>query len=94
MRFFQRDLPTVLSLSFVDDLEFIATGQSSKEIANTLEKVSQIALKWSRKNAVMYDTAKTEHVLFSKARSQKQQLQETTVLIAEKQMKFNKKPTR
>lgn len=90
----QSELPTVLSLSFVDDLGFIATGRSPKEIANTLEKVSQVALQWGRENAVTYDTAKTELVLFSKARSRKQQLQETTVLIDGKQIKFNKKPTR
>lgn len=48
----QRDLPTVLSLLFVDHLGFIATGQFPKEIADTLEKVGHIALKWGRKNTV------------------------------------------
>ena len=48
------------SYSFVDDLGFIASGKSVKEIAKTLEKVGKIVLKWGEENAVTYDTAKTE----------------------------------
>ena len=82
-------------LSFVDDLGFIASGVSAKEIAKTLEKFGKIILKWGEKNAVTYDTAKTELVLFFRARQQRlnQQLQETTVLIGRERIKFNKEAT-
>lgn len=56
----ERQLPEVMSLSFVDDLGFIASGKSIKEISNTLEKVGKIVLKWGEENAVTYDTAITE----------------------------------
>ena len=83
-------------LSFVDDLGFIASGASVKEIAKTLEKVSKVVLQWGKENAVTYDTGKTELVLFSKARPRRRnrQLRETTVLIAGEHIKFNKEATR
>lgn len=56
----------MVSLSFVDDLGFIASGISVKEVAKTLDKVSKLVLEWGTKNAVTYDTAKTELVLFSR----------------------------
>ena len=90
------NLPGVVSLSFVDDLGFIASGASVKEIAKTLEKVSKVVLQWGKENAVTYDTGKTELVLFSKARPRRRnrQLRETTVLIAGEHIKFNKEATR
>lgn len=62
------ELPKIVSLSFVDDLGFIASGSSVEEIAKDLEKVGNLIVKWGSKNAVMYNTAKTELVLFSRAR--------------------------
>ena len=92
----EENLPGVVSLSFVDDLGFIASGASVKEIAKTLEKVSKVVLQWGKENAVTYDTGKTELVLFSKARPRRRnrQLRETTVLIAGERIKFNKEATR
>lgn len=80
----------------MDDFGFIASGISVKEIAKTLKKVGKIVLEWGEKNAVTYDTAKTELVLFSRAHQQRlnQQLQVTTVLIEGEKIKFNKKATR
>ena len=85
-----------MSLSFVDDLGFIASGISVKEIAKALEKVGGLILEWRGKNMVTYDTAKTELVLFSRARQRRlnQQLRETTVSIGGKRIKFNKDATR
>ena len=54
-----------MSLSFVDDLGFIASGSSIKEITKDLEKVGNLIVEWGSKNAVTYDTVKTELVLFS-----------------------------
>ena len=84
-----------MSLSFVDDLGFIASGSSVKEIAKDLEKVGNLIVEWGSKNAVTYDTAKTELVLFSRARQQRlnQHLRDTTVLVRGKRIKFNKEAT-
>ena len=42
----------IMSLSFVDDLGFIASGYSVKETAKALEKVAQIVIQWGKSNAV------------------------------------------
>ena len=63
--------PLVTSLSFVDDLGFIASGSSVKEIVKALEKVSKEVIEWGRLNVVTYDTSKTEAVLFSKSHWQR-----------------------
>ena len=92
----EKELPEIVSLSFVDDLGFIASGTSVKEIAKALEKVGNLIVEWGGRNAVTYDTAKTELVLFSRARQRRlnQQLQETTVLVGGERIKFNKDATR
>ena len=63
--------PLVTSLSFIDDLGFIASGSSVKEVAKTLEKVAKTVLEWGNSNSVSYDTSKTEAVLFSKSHRQR-----------------------
>ncbi len=63
--------PLVTSLSFVDDLGFIASGSSVKEVVKSLEEVAHTVLEWGLLNAVTYDTSKTEAVLFSKSHQQR-----------------------
>lgn len=87
--------PAITSLSFVDDLSFIASGHSVKELAKILGQVAAVVLDWGKSNAVTYDVAKTEAVLFSKAHRQRLNKQITGVHIkieAEK-IKFNKEAT-
>lgn len=89
--------PLVTSLSFVDDLGFIASGTSVKDIARSLEKVAKTALDWGMANAVTYDTSKTEAMLFSKSRRQrlnKGLLQETKIKVGNEKIRFNKEVTR
>ncbi len=85
----------IVSLSFVDNLRFIASEISVKEVAKTLDKVSKLVLKWGTKNVVTYDTAKTKLVLFSRAwqRRRNQQLQEIIVVVRGEKIKFNKDAT-
>ena len=73
----------VTSLSFVDDLGFIASGSSVKEIVKTLEKFAKTVLQWGMLTAVTYDTSKTEAVLFSKSHHQRlgKQLREIKIKI-------------
>ena len=58
--------PLIISLFFVHDLGFIALGSLVKKVVKTLEKAAKAVLKWERLNAVIYDTSKTEAVLFFK----------------------------
>ena len=62
---------SVTSLSFIDDLGFVASGSSITEVVKNLEKVAKVVLEWGKLNAVTYDTAKTEAILFSKSRRQR-----------------------
>ena len=88
--------PLVTSLSFIDDLGFVASGSSVKEVGKALEKVAKMVIEWGKRNAVTYDTSKTEAVLFSKARRQKynKQLQETKIKVGSEKISFNKEATR
>ena len=52
--------PLVTSLSFIDDLGFIASGSLVKEVGKALEKVVKTVIEWGSRNAVTYDTSKTE----------------------------------
>ena len=85
--------PTVISLSFVDDLGFITSGTSVREIPQTLGTVVTIVLEWGIRNAVTYDKAKTEAVLFSKSHCQRlsEQPRDTKIKVSNKKLMFNKK---
>lgn len=56
--------PFVTSLSFIDDLGFIASGSSVKKEVKALEKIAKTVLECGALNAVTYDMSKTEAVLF------------------------------
>ena len=88
--------PLVTLLSFVDDLGFIASGTSVKNITRSLEKVSKTALDWGIANAVTYNTSKTEAMLFSKSQRQQlsKQLQRTKIKVGNEKIRFNKEATR
>ena len=88
--------PAITSLSFVDDLGFIAFGTSVKEISQTLGTVAATVLHWGSTNAVTYDTSKTEAVLFSKSHRQRlsRQLREADIKVGNKKIKFNQEATR
>ena len=58
--------PLVTSLFFVEDMGFIASSSSVKEIVKAFEKVAKEVIEWGRLNKVTYDISKTEAVLFSK----------------------------
>ncbi len=89
-------LPQVTYLLFMDDLEFLAGGNSVIEIKKMLEKAGKIALDWGTRNAVTYDIGKTEAVLFSKARKQRllEQLTIIELRFGDQIVKFNQEATR
>lgn len=82
----------VISLSFVDDIRFIASGSSVKDIVLAFEKVAKTVLEWGSANAVTYDKTKTKAILFSKSHRQRlnRQIRENTISIGDKRIIFNK----
>lgn len=89
---FSEFCPSITALSLVDDLGFIISRSSVNNIALNLEKVAKTVLQWGKTNAVTYNTAKTEAILFSKSHRQRlnYQLRETRIQVGEKKILFNK----
>ena len=85
-----------MSLSFVNNLSFIALGSLVKEIVKTLERVTQEIIEWDKQNEVTYDISKTEAVLFSKFHQQQfnKQLPEAEIKVSTEKISFNKGVTR
>ena len=64
-------LLNITSVSFIDDLGFLASGNLVWKVAIYLEKTRKTVLNWGLDNAVLYDMAKTEAIFFTKAQSTK-----------------------
>ena len=88
-------LPQVTCLLFIDDLGFLAAGNSIIEIKKILEKAEKITLNWRTHNAVIYDISKTKAMLFSKAKKKKLLEQLTTIELrfGSQTVRFNEEAT-
>ena len=60
----EKELSEIVSLSFVDNLGFIASETTVNKIDKALENVNNLMVKWGKRNAMTYDIAKTKLVLF------------------------------
>lgn len=60
----KKQLPGVMSLLFVDNLEFIALRKSVKEISKILEKIRKIIFRYGEENVVTYNITKSKLILF------------------------------
>lgn len=63
--------PEIIFLLFVDNLSFIASRHSVRELAKILGQVAMVVLNWRKSNVFTRDLAKTEAVLFSKSHRQR-----------------------
>lgn len=75
----------------MNDLGFLASGNLIQEVATILKKMGETVIRWGFTNAVTYDIAKTEAILFSPTRSKKvnKETSEIRLIIGEKEIKFN-----
>ena len=87
---------SVISLSFIDNLRFIASGISVKDAVKTLEKVAKTVSEWEMLNTMTYNTSKIEAVFFSKSHQQwlNKQLREAKIKVKNERIIFNKEATR
>jgi hypothetical protein len=58
-------------LSFIDDISWIVLGNNIKEITEILEECGKITMEWAQQNAVEFDAAKTEAILFTKKKAKR-----------------------
>ena len=56
------------SISFVDDITWIVEGVDLDDVTTKLEGCARASLRWAESNAVRFETAKTEAILFSRKR--------------------------
>lgn len=80
----------------MDDLGFLASGDSIQEVAISLEKTGEAVLRWELANAVTFNIAKTEAILFSRARSKKvrEEITNARLVLGGQEVKFNNTATR
>lgn len=53
-------------ISFVDCVTWLAEGASIDEVVQRLEQCAKASLEWASNNAVLFETSKTEAILFSR----------------------------
>lgn len=84
--------PLVILLSFVEDLGFLVSGSSVKEIVKAFEKIAIEVIVWGILNVVTYDTSKMEAVFFSRSHQQRlnKQLWKAKIKVGNKEISFNK----
>ncbi len=63
--------PQTISVSFMDDLGFLVSGDSIQEVATSLKKIGEFIFRWGLANVVIFDIVKTEAISFSRACSKK-----------------------
>lgn len=54
-----------MSISFMDDLGFLADGNSIREVAASLEKIRETVIRWRLLDPFTHHIANTEAILFS-----------------------------
>jgi hypothetical protein len=65
----ETDAPEVTTLSFVDDVAWVVDGNDVNQCTTYLRRCARRSTQWAEMNAVQFDIAKTEAVLFSTKRN-------------------------
>jgi adenine/guanine phosphoribosyltransferase-like PRPP-binding protein len=58
--------PEITALLFIDDIAFLASGKTVKDIQDALTNAGEQAIAWGLLNNVKFDREKTEAILFTK----------------------------
>lgn len=66
----EEKLPSIRYISFINNLDFLISGQSIKIVGKLLKKASKITMKCETNNLVTYAMRKTKIVLFFKIHHQ------------------------
>jgi hypothetical protein len=55
-----------ISLSFVDNISWLVIGEKVTEITEKLQRCARLSKEWASRNAIEFDIAKTEAIIFTK----------------------------
>ncbi len=80
----------------MDDMRFLASGNSIQKVAIRLDKTDEAVFRWRLANAVTFDIANSETILFLRARSKKirKEITNTRLEFGGQEIKFNNIATR
>lgn len=92
--YMDQQLPGVTGLSFVDDITWIASGRSVREISEQLSRASRLAIRWGQTNAATFEIRKTEAILLSRSRRHWRDKINEGVRVGDQTIPYNRRATR
>ena len=81
-------------ISFVDDVVGVVEGVNVGECTQRLEIWAAEAQKWAKENTCQFDIKKTEVILFTRSRSNKELKMKANIRIGNDQVQCNQEATR
>jgi hypothetical protein len=81
-------------ISFVDDVAWVVEGEDVGECTQRLEGCAREAQIWARENASQFDIKKTEAILFTRKRSNKEPKMKVKIRVGSHEVQYNKEATR
>ena len=64
-------------------------GQNASQVARKLERCADVTLKWAERNAVVFETDKTEAILFTKKRNRHREIR-TVIRVGPNKVRFSR----
>jgi len=81
-------------ISFVDDVAWVVEGEDVGECTQRLERCAAETTIWAKKNACQFDIEKTEAMLFTRRRQNKEPKMNARVAVGNHEVSYNKEATR
>jgi len=81
-------------ISFVDDVAWVVEGEDVGECTQRLERCAVETTIWAKKNACQFDIEKTEAMLFTRQRKNKEPKMKARVRVGNQEVPYNKEATR
>jgi hypothetical protein len=81
-------------ISFVDDVAWVVEGEDVGECTQRLEACAREAQIWAKENACQFDIEKTEAILFTRRRSNKEPKMKAKIRVGSHEVQYNKEATR
>ena len=82
-----------IGLSFVDDVTWLVRGKTADQVARKLERCATTTLGWAQRNAVTFETEKTEAILFTRKRNRMREVRQN-IKVGTHSVKFSREAVR
>jgi len=81
-------------ISFVDDVAWVVEGEDVGECTQRLEGCTKEAQMWAMENTCQFDVEKTEAILFTRRRNNKEPKMKVRIRVGNHEVQYNKEATR